>query len=884
MSSERHERLTALFLEACDLPRAEQERFIDSSCGDSPSLAHELRQMLDAQQSTPSGVLTGGFADLLPDGPPPLPETIGPYSVIELLGEGGMGIVYRARQHQPIERDVAIKLVRLGVDSGPQLRRFDAERQTLARLNHPNIATVFDAGKTEHGRSFFVMEYVQGRPITHYCRENNLPLNQRLQIFIDVCRAVQHAHNNAIIHRDLKPSNILVAVRDGEPTAKVIDFGIAKALDASDRGDATMTQLGSVLGTPSYMSPEQTDASIEAVDTRSDVYSLGATLFELLTGQPPHGDSSGRSLFEIQREIREEEPTLPSKLTGERNLRGELDTIVMKALRKSRRERYQSPADLADDLERYLAGLPIHAVRPTLAYRIAKKVRRHPAVSGVLGVALLTALIAGTVILVQRSQLNREQLRAEQEAEVSDALSTYLASLFDISEAVGHRSTTGLQVDTFLVRGAHNIDLLEEHPTLQWTVLQQFGSLRSALGDPAAGLSMLHEAERRAATLFGENAPESLHAKYRLGIAYANGGDFDRATSYFSSLSENTQEGRISELEAFPYLVEYGLTLKLLARLQEAETVLAGALQIARRETPESTTRWVAEGIYGAVLLDLGELERSRQQIEGTLDGMREALGAKHIESVAAQYNLAVIATQEGDFDQALRQLSSIAAYSPLNYRRDPAMRPLIEAVPETELPGAPIESTSEYNLAKLQFVRLWSHSRLEDALGVARRLLAYARIHFGDAHTESRDAAIDMAWTLIRLGRCDEVGANLDAVREALIASNGDDSDAAGSFLWIDAHCAVARGDRAVAQRLIRQAHARLVRDIPHQPMYHDPEDAFVSSDFHALHGDLSAALAAAEQTRLWPWYSLLDNLAFQDHWDDPRLLAWVEEHEGRE
>jgi eukaryotic-like serine/threonine-protein kinase len=324
---------------------------------------------------------------------PAVGSIVGPYKLVQEIGEGGMGTVYLAQQTDPVRRLLAVKLVKPGMDSRQVLARFEAERQALALMDHPNIAKVLDAGETPDGRPYFVMELVKGAPITRHCDEYRLGVRDRLVLFADVCRAVQHAHQKGIVHRDLKPNNVLAAPYDGKPVVKVIDFGVAKAAGEPLTERTLVTGLGAVVGTPEYMSPEQAELNNLDIDTRSDIYALGVLLYELLTGTTPLTLARPKevALLEVLRVIREEEPPRPSTRLSttlelpniaavrgvepaklSRLVRGELDWIAMKALEKDRNRRYGTAHGLAQDIERYLADEPVQACPPSAAYRLRK--------------------------------------------------------------------------------------------------------------------------------------------------------------------------------------------------------------------------------------------------------------------------------------------------------------------------------------------------------------------------------------------------------------------------------------------------------------------------------------------------------------------------------
>ncbi len=402
-----------------------RQAYLDDACRGDAALRRAVEGLLHVQPFDGTRDHRAGpdltSADETPAVPPPnaaeaVGSRIGPYKLLQPIGEGGMGVVYLAEQEQPVRRRVALKIIKPGMDSNQIIARFSAERQALALMDHVNIAKVFDAGATDAGRPYFVMELVQGVSITRYCDDNHLTPRQRLELFVPVCQAIQHAHQKGIIHRDIKPSNVLVTLYDGKPTPKVIDFGVAKATEQALTEKTMFTQFGTMVGTLEYMSPEQAEMSMLGVDTRSDVYSLGVLLYELLTGTTPLSRKRLRSAAfdEVLRLIREEEPSKPSTRLSEsgeqlasisarrktepaklsRLLRGELDWIVMKALEKDRTRRYETANGFAKDVQRYLADEPVEACPPSTSYRLRKFLRKHRkgiAAAVVLGVLLTAA-------------------------------------------------------------------------------------------------------------------------------------------------------------------------------------------------------------------------------------------------------------------------------------------------------------------------------------------------------------------------------------------------------------------------------------------------------------------------------------------------------------
>lgn len=408
----RWKSIKAILDEVFDLDDDARAAALDRLCGEDEEVRRGVESLLDAdREAEESGALraVGG-----------MPGSIGPFRLERELGEGGMGVVYLAHQQEPIRRRVAIKLIKVGMDTREVVARFGQERQTLASMEHPGIAHVLDAGSTDDGRPYFVMEYVDGTPITEYCDRELLDVRSRLRLFGQVCASIQHAHQKGVLHRDIKPSNVLVVEQDGVPAPKVIDFGVAKAVRTSDVERSQFTAAGHLVGTPEYMSPEQASLYDRNVDTRTDVYSMGVLLYELLVGVRPFSAEQlrGAAFDGLLRIIREEDPVRPSQrmTTGQKGwdvgetarLRGtdppslarefqrDLDWVVMRALDKDPERRYPSVSDLARDIERYLRDEPVEAGPPSASYRAAKFVRRHRVGVAAAAIALI-ALAIGTV-------------------------------------------------------------------------------------------------------------------------------------------------------------------------------------------------------------------------------------------------------------------------------------------------------------------------------------------------------------------------------------------------------------------------------------------------------------------------------------------------------
>jgi len=717
--SDWSERLESIFLGSVEIPSAtDRQAFIEQQCAGDAQLRRRVEQLVrDYFQAgsfleSPALAIEATAVSAVEDA---VGSSIGDYRIREQIGEGGMGLVYIAEQEQPVRRFVALKVIKPGMDSREIVARFSAERQALALMEHPHIAKVYDAGTTAAGRPYFVMELVRGIPITEYCDQRKLTTRERLQLFVKVCHAIQHAHLKGIIHRDIKPSNILVTMHDHLPVPKVIDFGIAKAVSQSLTDATVYTRFTQLLGTPLYMSPEQAEMNALDVDTRSDVYSLGALLYELLTGHTPFDCEKIHKvgLDEVRRMIRENEPLRPSRRFSTLDaqaastvsqargvdqrrlthvLRGELDWIVMKTLEKDRTQRYESASALAADVQRYLDDQPVEACPPTTIYRLRKFARRHKVALTTFS-AVAVALLAGTALSAwQAMEARAARQTADQQRQRVDAhFELAHEAVFDLVTRMAvapqlRKSDFHSLRKELLTRAASFYDRLAEQrqddATLQ---LEQAGAhlllaqLQSEMGDhPAARKS--NERSLAIVTQLASQNPlyrQQLALQHsEMGIRYLNLRLRTEALDHFEksnailSLLADEQPDRAPEIRtklANNY-TNMGVIFSQLGKVPEAKDAYENAFELQldlAQQFPDQPERLLvlasARDNLSQLLMNVGDYQQAEQECRQALK-LWEDLTAKFPSSTDVQINKAVSHVLHGRILRALQKDSDAEA------------------------------------------------------------------------------------------------------------------------------------------------------------------------------------------------------------------------------
>lgn len=853
----RELRVVELLGEVLELPGPARHDFVVEATDGDPELRSELEALLAEEEELDDNFLQApagtdpSHTPLRPSegSPRETPERLGPYRVVRRLGRGGMGSVYLGEQKEPVRRQVALKVIDAIHDKASRLR-FAAECQALARLNHPNVASMYEVGTTEDERAFVAMELVAGTKITEYCDDHALSVSERLELFTGVCAGVRHAHEKGILHRDIKPSNVLVTEIDHRPTAKVIDFGIARAISEPLIEGPQMTLAHQLIGSPAYMSPEAGSGSRD-LDTRTDVYSLGLLLYLLLTGVVPYEDQDGEMFGPVLRRLaREPQPSPSVRFAGldsnsqedfasfrrtsirglARRLKGDLDAIIDKAIALEREDRYSSPMDLAADLERHLRKVPVSARPRTGPYLIGRFFHRRLGLVASLS-ALILALTVGTVARTSEARrANLEAARARAALTEAQEVSRFLVELFEIADP--ERTPEG-PIDTrqLLDRAADRLRTeLRDQPLIRARLLHTIGTIYTNMAQLEPAEALLREALTIRLRELPPGSPEVTDTRDRLGIVLRRR---DRLEEAETLLRENlaareaaTEPDPVAVAEALNSL---GNLLWSQRNYEEAEAVHRRALGIRERELPPDHPD-LADSLnnLGALLRDLRRYPEAQDVLRRAADKFSRSMGPEHAKRGATLFNLALIEDSTGEWRDALghaREAAEIwsAAYGAdhprtgnaryqyaialrrmAHYRQSAAVaRELVRTEEEAAEPDPARVARSLNDLA----LSLGELGDFEAAEAAFRRVLAIRETEDGAEHVRALGARSNLAWLDWRRGRPAAAEAAGRRVVELLEPVVGPDSRTLARALHFQALSLVDQGRDAEALPLLERA-----------------------------------------------------------------------------
>ncbi len=788
MSTSRFDRMERLFKAALMHPPEERASFLEAACPDDPSLLEEVQSLLQADAEAdgreflekPITSLTGLTEHLQnADNEPPnrlIGTEIGPYSVIRFIGHGGMGDVYLVQRDEPFRQQLALKIIRPGMDTREVTRRFEMERQILASLNHPNIGRLFDGGVTADGLPYFAMEFVDGTPITGYADARSMAISDRLRLFQDVCRAVHHAHQNLVIHRDLKPSNILVT---GDRIPKLLDFGIAKLLNPHlGPVDAPITSTNVRAMTPEYASPEQ--AMGESLTTASDIYSLGVILYELLSGQRPYYFRRKTS-EEIASVLHDSDPLPPSSviarprtikrgtesvaidpatvsrargLTPERlrkRLEGDLDNIVLMAMKKEPERRYKSAEQMADDIERYIEGKPIIAHRDSPGYRLRKYVQRHRVQAIATSIILFLLIIGSVVTVYQANQVLHERDRARLEADRSEEVTRFLVSLFEASDPSYAPGET-LTAAGLLENGAEKIDLeLTDQPSIQATLYTVIGTAYVNLGEYDRADKILRKSLKILRERPGEeeNLAQTL---YLLGLANEAMTSFDEAVGYYSEgLEIEARRGSLTTPTYIVGLYHLGIVTHFRGDQGRADSLFDQWESLYKQVTDHSDPE-LAEATFGMarVYFARREFEKAEEYVTAALDSWLSRYGPWHANVASTQMLLGSVQLALGEKEKAeattLQALEKLERLYPGGHR---------DIATTYEQLGRVYTELDEPDRAEEYFrhaIDLWNNSSYGDSLSTALARANLANFYLTTRRYQSAREQFGISYSVLRI------------------------------------------------------------------------------------------------------------------------------------